>query len=175
MTYRLSTAGTADVLRVAEPPDIRPMMAAFPTGVGVITALAEDGHPWGMTCTSMCSVTLDPPSLLVSLRSASPTLRAITTTGSFALNLLHDAARPVAELFASGAPDRFEQISWHMDPDSGGPHLPEAAHTIADGIVISTTSVGDHTLVIGEVEAVTYVAEPRPLIYGLRRFGAWRS
>ncbi|MGH3862160.1 flavin reductase family protein [Actinokineospora sp.] len=35
-------------------------MATFPTGVTVVTALAPDGRPWGMTCSSVCSVTLRP-------------------------------------------------------------------------------------------------------------------
>lgn len=42
-----------------------------------------------MTCLSLCSVNVDPPTLLVCLRAQSPTLVAILRCGTFATNLLH--------------------------------------------------------------------------------------
>jgi flavin reductase (DIM6/NTAB) family NADH-FMN oxidoreductase RutF len=152
--------------------DIRPLMAAFPTGVVVITALGTDGRPWGMTCTSLCSVTLEPPTLLVCLRCGSPTLDAVLGSGSFAVNLLHDEARSAAELFASGALDRFERIAWQAE-GTRGPHLIGSAHTVADCVVTNDAVVGTHTVVMGRVEAVVQMRAQRPLMYGLRRYAAW--
>jgi flavin reductase (NADH) len=157
----------------APPVDIRPLMATFPTGVGVITAMGIDGHPWGMTCTSICSVTLEPPTILVCLRRESPTLGAVLASGAFALNLLHDSARPTAELFASGAPDRFSQVSWHVSTACKGPHLVDAAHTIADCQVIYSETVGSHIVVFGEVRRITRQSDALPLLYGLRRYMCW--
>lgn len=153
--------------------DLRPLMAGFPTGVGVVTTLASDGRPWGMTCTSMCSVALEPPTLLVCLRRGSPTLAALLGRGSFALNLLHHGARPTAELFGSGAPDRFDRVRWHLEFRSGGPHLTDAAHAVADCRVTHSRSVGSHDVVFAEVYQVTHRSEPQPLLYGLRRYAAW--
>lgn len=153
--------------------DMRPLMASFPSGVVVTTAIHADGRPWGMTCTSLCSVSLDPPVLLVCLRSGSPTLTAISTSGAFAVNLLHDRARPSAELFASGAVDRFDRVRWHADGDAGGPHLVDAAHTIADCTVTGVSVVGDHTVVMGQVRAISRLRPVRPLLYGLRQYSTW--
>jgi len=153
--------------------DMRPLMASFPTGVTVVTTLDGERRPWGMTCTSLCSVALEPPTLLVCLRLGSPTLAAITTVGSFAVNLLHDSARPAAELFAAPVPDRFERIAWRHDDGCGGPHLVEAAHTVADCRVSGSSVVGDHAVVLGAVERVTQWPRPRPLLYGLRRYASW--
>jgi flavin reductase (NADH) len=157
----------------APPADLRTLMAAFPTGVSIVTAMARDGTNWGMTCTSLCSVSLDPPVLLICLRCGSPTLQAIGESGLFAVNLLHAQARPTAELFASGAPDRFERVGWYPREGGAGPHLTYSSHTIADCSVISTQVVGDHTMVLGKVDVVTPIRPQRPLLYGLRHYASW--
>lgn len=153
--------------------DMRPLMASFPSGVVITTAFNSDGTPWGMTCTSLCSVSLHPPVLLVCLRCGSPTLEAISSSGSFAVNLLHDRARSFSELFASGAVDRFDRVRWHAEGEARGPHLIDAAHTIADCTVTGATVVGDHTVVLGQVHAISRLRPVRPLLYGLRQYSTW--
>ncbi|MEU4080015.1 flavin reductase family protein [Streptomyces venezuelae] len=152
--------------------DLRRLMAGFPTGVSVVTAISPDGVPWGMTCTSLCSVALDPPTLLVCLRAGSPTLGAVLDSGSFSVNLLHQHARATAELFGSGAVDRFDRSPWVAATD-GGAHLVEAAHTIADCTVTAEQPVGDHVVVMARVTLVTALSRPWPLLYGMRRYGSW--
>ncbi|MET9479290.1 flavin reductase family protein [Streptomyces sp. NPDC006638] len=153
-------------------------MSLFPTGVAVIGALDDAGRPWGMTCSSLCSVSLDPPTLLVCVRSGSPTLGALERAGTFSVNLLHHSARDVAELFASGDPDRFHRTAWHLpDAVAAGPHLRDAAHAVGDCRVEGVRRVGDHTVVFGRVERVSVGAGPQraPLLYGLRRYAVWPS
>ncbi|QYA99271.1 flavin reductase family protein [Streptomyces anulatus] len=148
-------------------------MAGFPSGVGVVTTFAGDGSPRGMTCTSLCSVSLDPPILLVCLGTGSNTLKAVRESGAFAVNLLHAQGRPAAELFASGAPDRFDRVAWRAGAGDAGPHLTEDAHIIADCSVVGDQVVGDHAVLMGEVRAAVPVRRERPLLYGLRRFSVW--
>jgi flavin reductase (DIM6/NTAB) family NADH-FMN oxidoreductase RutF len=150
--------------------DFRALMARFPTGVAVVTTLDEHGAPRGMTVSSVCSVTLSPPTLLVCLRKGSPTLDAVLEQGRFTVNFLHGQAQTVAELFASGAPDRFDLIPWELPPDAGGPHLHEDAHSVADCRVSRTEHVGDHIVVFGEVFAVSERQDRAPLVYGLREY-----
>ncbi|MFJ8860098.1 flavin reductase family protein [Streptomyces sp. NPDC102451] len=151
----------------------RTMMSTFPTGVSVVTGLDREGGPWGMTCSSVCSVSLDPPTLLVCLREGSPTLAAVREQGGFAVNLLHEGARETAELFASGNPRRFELTPWTQDPDAGGPHLVRDAHTVADCTVVLTQPVGDHVTVFGRTRRITRQSTRPPLLYGMREFRAW--
>src|SRR3990170_7022726 len=92
--------------------DFREMMASFPTGVSVVTAQDGIAPPCGMTCSSLCSLSVNPPTLLVCLRSDSRTLGAVVGSGAFAVNLLHGGAQSVASLFASDVPDRFQRVSW---------------------------------------------------------------
>jgi flavin reductase (DIM6/NTAB) family NADH-FMN oxidoreductase RutF len=153
--------------------NLRKMMATFPTGVGIVTAVGRDGRPWGMTCTSIASVALEPPCLLVCLRWGSPTLGAVMEHGGFALNLLRADAQADAELFASGAPDRFQRVSWTMGPGAEGPHLEDVAHSTADCRLLRQVPVGDHTVVFGEVTGITERNQARPLMYGLHEFAQW--
>ncbi|MDH6696262.1 flavin reductase family protein [Streptomyces griseoviridis] len=156
------------------PADFRALMAGFPTGVTIVTTTGTEGDPWGMTLTSLCSVSMEPPVLLVCMRRGSPTLDAALARRSFAVNLLHRRARSTAELFASGAPDRFDRVAWHAPAGTGGPHLLEAAHAVADCAVTTDQVVGDHVVIMGRVTRVTRLAEEQhPLLYGLRRFATW--
>jgi flavin reductase (DIM6/NTAB) family NADH-FMN oxidoreductase RutF len=149
------------------------MMAAFPTGVSVVTAQSCPAGPYGMTCSALCSLSVDPPSLLVCLRAQSPTLAAVLDSGAFAVNLLHGRAQSVAALFASGAPDRFDRVVWQPSPISGSPALTDAAHTIADCVVDRVHPAGDHTIVVGVVHAVERLRDRSALLYGFRQYSEW--
>lgn len=176
-TVRDTAARTA--VRDSRVPDaveaagFRSVMATLPAGVAIVTAAAPDGRPRGMTCSSVCSVTLTPPTLLVCLRTASPTLAAVVSGGAFAVNLLHGRARPAAELFASAAADRFDRLRWRCPPGAGGPHLVDDARAVLDCRLSESAEVGDHVVVFGEVRAIRGPSDEPPLMYGYRRYASW--
>ncbi|MFJ8311740.1 MULTISPECIES: flavin reductase family protein [unclassified Streptomyces] len=151
----------------------RTMMSGFPTGVSILTCTELDGTPRGMTCSSLCSVSLEPPTLLVCLRDGSPTLAAVVAGGRFAVNLLHDGAQHAAELFASGDPRRFRLLPWQLPSEAAGPHLVRDAHTVADCDVVLTQKMGDHVTVFGEARRIRVSQQRPPLLYGLRQFRSW--
>lgn len=155
------------------PERFRGFMSGFPSGVAIITTMDEQGQPRGLTCSALCSATTQPPTLMVGLRAASPTLKALLKRGTFAVNLLHERARQTAELFASGAPDRFDLVSWQAG--HGGPHLLEDAHAVADCRVSDSVLVGLQRMVFGEPFRISDLAEAEPLLYGLRRYGSWST
>jgi flavin reductase (DIM6/NTAB) family NADH-FMN oxidoreductase RutF len=166
----------ADPRRAAVAEGQRAMMSRFPTGIAILTAVDHTGSPRGMTISSLCSVSLEPPTLLVCLRSGSPTLDAVLESRRFAVNLLHGTARPAAALFASGAPDRFDRVRWEHDsddPDAGGPRLFDDAHAIADCEVESRHRSGDHLVVIGSVLRVSQFPGRPELVYGRREYHTW--
>ena len=156
--------------RRASPDDYRDLMSAFPTGVAVVTSIDESGRPRGMTCSSLSSVTLLPPTLLACLRTGSATLDAVQYHGGFAVNLLHARGRRAAELFSSAVGDRFGLVRWRRS-GSGLPWLVADAFALAECIVSGTAEVGDHTVVFGEVDKVV-MTHQTPLLYGMRRFCA---
>ncbi|TGB07682.1 flavin reductase family protein [Streptomyces sp. MZ04] len=161
--------------REAAPDEFRDMMSGFPSGVSVVTAIGPDGLPRGMTCSSVCSVSLSPPTIVVCLRHGSPTLEAVLSSETFALNLLHSRAESVAVLFASGDPRRFDMTPWHSGPATGSPHLVRDAHSVADCAVTLTQRVGDHVAVFGRTQLITRHQQHSPLLYGLREFRPWAA
>jgi flavin reductase (NADH) len=152
--------------------DHQRFMSAFPTGVAVVTAIGRDGPPHGMTCTSLSSVTLEPPTLLVCLTHGSGTLDAVRSRGGFAVNLLRAGAREVAELFSSARGGRFSRVRWQGSPTWGAPWLAEDAFAVAECEVAQIASMGDHDVVFGRVRWVQ-LAHGIPLLYGLRTFSRW--
>jgi len=147
------------------------LMSAFPTGVGVVTSLDVDGKPRGMTCSSITSATVAPPTLLVCLRLGSGTLDAVSSNGRFALNLLHAGGQGAAEVFSCPDANRFAQVRWRPSL-SGLPWLVQDAFAVAECQVTEFVKVGDHAIVLGEVEEISQITAT-PLLYGLRRFASW--
>jgi flavin reductase (DIM6/NTAB) family NADH-FMN oxidoreductase RutF len=152
--------------------EYRTLMSAFPTGVAVVTSLDEDAQPRGATCSSLCSVTLTPPTLLVCLTTSSSTLSAIRNCGGFAVNLLHSRARNTAETFSTPVADRFATVPWKQFGLSGLPWLIRDAFAVAECRTAEMTAVGSHTVVLGRVVSSKSTPEV-PLLYGLRQFSRW--
>ena len=151
----------------------RAFMSGFPSGVAVITTVDASGRPRGMTCTSLTSVTIQPPTLLICVDVRSGTLAALAHRGMFAVNLLHAEGRPAAVAFASTDNDRFARVRWRLSADFGLPWLVDAAGAVAQCAVTDMRTVGDHAVVFGEVRNIRSVDDRAPLLYGLRRYAAW--
>jgi len=157
-----------------DPAAYKDLMSAFPSGVAVVTVMDRTGKPYGFTCSSLCSVGVAPPTLLICVSNRSGTLAVIRDRGRFAVNLLHSQGRYAAEVFSSGGQERFSSLSWVPTPLLGLPHLVAHAHAIAECEVIKTMTASDHVIVLGEVAATTHRRQP-PLLYGLRRYATWPS
>ncbi len=61
-----------------DPQALRKALGSFATGVTVVTTVAPDGSPVGLTASSFNSVSMDPPLILWSLSNRSPSLAAFT-------------------------------------------------------------------------------------------------
>jgi flavin reductase (DIM6/NTAB) family NADH-FMN oxidoreductase RutF/3,4-dihydroxy-2-butanone 4-phosphate synthase len=143
----------------------RAVFGSVPTPVSVVTTTA-DGRPHGATVSSFCSLSLDPPLVLVSLNRASGLLRAIRRTRRFCINVLAAGQEDLALRFARRGADRFEELPWFEK--HGLPVLPGCRSWLVAGVdrVIVT---GDHMTVSGLVFDA-HVNEATPLLYHARRF-----
>ncbi|HEY6891818.1 MAG TPA: flavin reductase family protein [Solirubrobacter sp.] len=137
---------------------LRAAMGHFATGVTVVTAAGSDGRRHGSTANAVASVSLEPPLLLVCLRDESLTLAALQDSGRFAVNVLHQRQRELAQRFARrGA--TWEDVA-HRDGllDGALATLECELHDVADG--------GDHRIVVGRVLTVEHPDEPSaPLLF----------
>jgi flavin reductase (NADH) len=152
---------------------LRDWMCQYPTGVAVVTGVDRQGVPQGMTCTSLVSITLCPPVLMVCLRTGAATESAVISGRAFAVNLLRAEARSAARIFSGPVADRFAKAKWTMTA-GGLPWLCGDSFALAECRVIGTLPVGDHTIVLGSVERLL-ADSGDPLVYGRRAYSTWRD
>lgn len=149
------------------------IMASFPSGVAIVTTVADDGVPRGLTTTAVCSVSADPPTVLVCVDLGSRTLTALRQSGGFTVNFIGEGRSALCRLFASKEEDKFAHVAWRSTA-SGLPILHEDALAWAECRTDQEHVVGDHVLLIARVDdgGVRQDLEP-PLMYYRRSWGVW--
>ena len=88
------------------------VMASFPTGVAIVTTVSDDGTPRGLTTTAVCSVSANPPTILVCVDLGSRTLAALRATRAFVVNFMGEGRSELCLLFASKAEAKFARVTW---------------------------------------------------------------
>ncbi|HEV7665806.1 MAG TPA: flavin reductase family protein [Chloroflexota bacterium] len=149
------------------------IMGAFPTGVGIVTTVDENNEPKGLTTNALCSVSAEPPLLLMCVDKRSNTLPSLQHTRKFVVNYLSEGRGDLANLFASKEPDKFKGIAWR--PASNGmPWLHNDTISHAECTISQEIDAGDHVVFLGEVEDGQPPAPgTKPLMYFRRTYGTW--
>lgn len=149
-------------MRGVEPPQFRQLLGRFATGVTVLTSRTQAGEPIGMTASSVASISLDPPLVLVSVDKSHDMHAALEGATHFVLNILSADQEAVSRRFAASEPDRFRGVSYREN---------ERGIAVLDGVVAhleceKRTAVpgGDHTVFFGLVVGGD-VTDRRPLLY----------
>jgi 3-hydroxy-9,10-secoandrosta-1,3,5(10)-triene-9,17-dione monooxygenase reductase component len=152
--------------------DFFAIMSAFPTGVAIVTTLDDHGEPKGLTTNAICSVSAEPPLLLVCVDRTSRTLAALRHARRFVVNFMSDGRADLCALFASKAEDKFAGVRW--EPGLGGvPCLTEDALAYAECLTQEEVEAGDHLILIGLVEAGRPPDPERaPILYYRRAYGS---
>ncbi|HEX6478937.1 MAG TPA: flavin reductase family protein [Ktedonobacteraceae bacterium] len=150
------------------PSDFRTTMARFATGVTVVTTTLDSTY-FGLTVNAFCSVSLNPPLILVSLDLRSQTYTSIRQSGVFAVNVLTQEQEPLALRFARKdlASKTFDDIAIRVGETTGVPLFADALARI-ECRVSNEYPGGDHALMLGEVVSVDYGDDHlanEPLLY----------
>ena len=150
------------------PRDFRNALGTYGTGITIITAAAPDGKPYGLTCNSFASVSLNPPLVLWSLGIYSSSLPVFQDASHFAVNVLGIGQQGLADQFAKSSEDKFAGVKW--TPGLGAaPLLPDCVATFqCRGI--SRYYGGDHVIFLGAVEAYSYNRN-EPLLFTHGSYG----
>ena len=149
-------------MRGVDPPQFRQLLGRFATGVTVLTARTTGGEPIGMTASSVASVSLDPPLLLVSVDKSHDMHAALERGTHFVLNILSADQEALSRRFAASEPNRFRGVSYRENErgiavlDGAVAHLECEKRTAVPG--------GDHTVFFGLVVGGD-VTDRRPLLY----------
>ncbi|OAV62439.1 flavin reductase family protein [Enteractinococcus helveticum] len=152
---------------VLEEGTLRDIRAELPAVVSIVTTADNQGTPYGATVSSMVSLSLEPPLLLVCLESNSDTLAALEVGGGFVVNVASEEQQKTAFAFSKKGPEKFETTNWVLN-SSGLPKLVDSA-IVFDCVVTSLIQEGDHTIVVGHISNLEQSNEPRPLIYRHRK------
>ena len=150
------------------PRDFRNALGAYATGVTIITAAAPDGKPYGLTCNSFASVSLNPPLVLWSLFAYSSSLTVFQNASHFAANVLGASQQEVANKFAKPSEEKFTGIDWR--PGLGGAPLLVECVANFQCRAVNRYYGGDHVIFLGAVEAYSY-SHKEPLLFARGGYG----
>ena len=140
-------------------------MARLAAAVNVITTDGPAG-PGGFTASAVCSVTDDPPTLIVCVNLASSQNELIRTTQELCVNALALGQGDIAALFSTKElpiAERFAAGRWSTLV-TGSPVL-EGAIASFDCRVVERLERGTHSVIFCEVEAVRSAPGGEPLLY----------
>ena len=142
--------------------DLRTALGSFGTGVTVVTSGNAQSRLVGVTANSFSSVSLEPPIVLWSLVSSSPSLEVFDETGRFVINVLALRQMDFSKQFSKTLTDKFDGVDY-IEGLGGLPVIQNCVATF-ECKTIQRTLVGDHILFLGQVE--NYVYENKaPLLF----------
>jgi flavin reductase (DIM6/NTAB) family NADH-FMN oxidoreductase RutF len=151
-----------------DPRDFRNALGTYATGVTIITAAGTDGKPYGLTCNSFASVSLNPPLVLWSLVLYSSSLSVFQNAGHFAVNVLGASQQALANTFAKSSEDKFVGVEW--TPGVGNAPLIKDSVANFQCRAVNRYYGGDHVIFLGAVEAYAY-NRSEPLLFARGEYG----
>ncbi|MGI4975794.1 MAG: flavin reductase [Janthinobacterium lividum] len=142
----------------------RDAMARLGAAVNIVTSDGPAGR-CGFTASSVCSVTDDPPTLLVCLNRTSANNARFKRNGVLCVNVLAARHEALSAAFAGSlAPDaRFAEGRWSTLA-TGAPVL-DGARVAFDCRIDQVTEVGTHSVLFCAVEAIRTGDNEEALIY----------
>lgn len=130
-------------------------MARLPAGVVVVSSRLN-GEYRGMTVSSLVSISVEPPMVLVALERESATRAAALQARAFNVSLLTRSQEFIADRLSGRAP--AIDPAWRTLPH----HLGRNGIPLVDGCaawlecrLVAQHEAGDHDILLGEVDAVT--------------------
>ncbi len=140
----------------------RHTMSHLVTGVTIVTARVPRGRAVGITASSVTSLSLDPPMLLVCVGRDAEIHDVLLEAERFGVNVLSAGQVELARRFADRGRQHFEEGEVAATP-GGAPVLPGSLARI-ECRRRSHLDGGDHTIITGTLEW-SEVSEGRPLCY----------
>jgi flavin reductase (DIM6/NTAB) family NADH-FMN oxidoreductase RutF len=133
--------------------EFKTVMRQVVSSVAIVTARSGKTRN-GLTATAVCSVSAEPPMMLVCVNRRATAENLIAESGAFAINVLTEDQHPIARLFSTsklGADERFGEGNW-VSLVTGAPVLDGAAAAF-DCQVQERIVSGTHHVYIGRVVA----------------------
>lgn len=146
----------------------RQSIALFATGIAVISSQADDGQVHGMTVNSFTSISLDPPTVMISLKNGRM-LDLIKRNRRYGVSILTEQQQTASAYFSKRVLEDRPLPSFSVHND-----LPVLDGALAwfECQVEDTVVVHDHTLLISSVTKCGLADHetPQPLLYFASRY-----
>lgn len=146
-------------------PTFRQVMGRFASGVAVVTTLRPEGFH-GLTVNAFCSVSLDPPLVLVCIDHFTVSQQYVRESGFFGVSILSRDQAFLADRLAGRAPlvnPQFDGVPYQIAV-TGAPLLSEAVAWL-DCRVVAEDDGGDHAIFVAQVEAAGAGSGSEPLVF----------
>lgn len=149
--------------------EFRNAMARLGAAVSIITTDGPGGRA-GFTASAVCSVSDEPPSLLVCLNRSASVYETFKRNGVLCVNVLGAGHQELSNLFGgkTAMTERFAAASWSRGP-SASPILQDASVSF-DCRLSHITEVGTHDVLICEVISLSTGEQAQSLIYFNRQY-----
>lgn len=152
--------------------NFRNAMARFASGVTVVTTRNSNGAFVGFTASAFCSLSLEPPLLLVCLQKDADCYAAFMESEVFAVSILARGQAAIARRFATKAIDKLKHTPVTPGPLTDLPLVSSAA-AHAECRLRDRIDGGDHTILVGEVVGAA-TSDFEPLLHYNRQFGRFQ-
>ena len=143
-------------MTAVDPAAFRRAAGQFPTGI-VVVSTSLDGHGHAMTVSAFTSVSLEPVLVLFCAEKVARFHDAVLAAGFWAVSVLDEHSEKAARWLATrGRPlqGQLDTILHHPGPVTGAPIL-DGALSALECRTWAVHDGGDHSIVVGEVVAVT--------------------
>lgn len=151
---------------------LRNAFSVYPTGVAVVTCMPAIGQLIGVTANSFVSLSLQPALVSIALHREARHLKGFLASGSFAVNVLGAEQKSLSNQFARPSASKWESVRYRVT-DSGHVVLHDVAAFFLCKLV-ERHDVGDHVLLIGEIQRYGWDEDAFPLVFMGGHYGAFR-
>ncbi len=142
--------------------EFKEALSLFASGVTIVTTKDTDGNLHGLTVSAFCSLSLDPPLILVCIDKNTGSHHAFEESGGFIVNVLKENQAHLSAHFASPIKNKFAEIDFTSN-EKNFPVLNDVLVNL-ECILKNSLDGGDHTIFVGQIEK-SRISKGKPLIY----------
>jgi flavin reductase (DIM6/NTAB) family NADH-FMN oxidoreductase RutF len=149
---------------VIDSTEFRRVLGHFATGVAIATTRMSNGDACGLTINAFCSVSLEPPLVLICVDRDADSHDCIRASGFYAVNVLEEGrGESLSRRFADwNVAEKLRGVAFREEVT--GAAILEDALAWVDCRVTAEHPGGDHTIFVGEVLKGD-AREGTPLLY----------
>jgi flavin reductase (DIM6/NTAB) family NADH-FMN oxidoreductase RutF len=168
-------AATSDQGAPVTPDKFREALSRVVSSVSIVSTNGVHGIA-GFTCSAVCSVTDEPPTIMVCVNRKSAANAIIKANGVLCVSSLGVEQVALSQMFAGVGRvpmnERFNDADWGV-LTTGAPYC-KTSRVALDCRVAEIREVGTHSVIFAEVLSAVQVTDAQPLIYHSRNYATVR-